>query len=100
MSGSLQLYSNTTLRLDAGATLQASADLKVYQVWLPAGKSMESYLLQVKELERTGKPGWPGFPGGKTWLLAEKADNIAIIGEGRIDLNGRTFLDGGNATPQ
>ena len=65
LTGSLKIGSNTTLRIDKGATITGSPDVADYPV------------IQVR---------WEGeWRGGHRALLsAEKAENIAIVGEGAI----------------
>lgn len=74
-TGTIRLLDNITLKLDAGATLLGSADLADYTHIATASEGRDSAL-----------------------IVAENAHNIAIVGEGTIDGNGRAFIDK-NAPP-
>jgi len=63
-SGSLRLRSGVALWLDHGATLAASADPRDYE---------------IRGGQRTPRDGW-----GSVFLLAEKAEHVAIGGHGVI----------------
>lgn len=65
LTGALRLHSNTTLRLDEGATLQGSPDIADYP------------LTQVR---------WEGrwIKGYGAFLSAQDAENVTITGKGRI----------------
>lgn len=69
LSGTIELLSNITLRLDAGATLLGSPNLRDYR---SIGRSTEGRASSL--------------------IVAEKASNIAITGHGVIDGNGRAFV--------
>ena len=64
-TGPIRMYANTTLHLEAGAVLKGSADLNDY----------------IINGQRYGL------------ISAANADNIAIMGRGKIDGSGTSFMD-------
>lgn len=82
------LKSNITLELKKGATLLASPDVKDYKVLegeVPFG-SDEDKKLQIATWE--GNP----FRCYQPFVAAYHAENIAIVGEGKIDGNGENGI--------
>ena len=73
LSGTLFLKSGVTLELEAGAVLLGSKNLADYPATIPAFRSYTDSYTQ------------------KSLLYAEKAENIAIRGRGRIDGQGASF---------
>ncbi len=73
LSGGFDLKSNVTLRFERGATLLGSTNLADYPLRRPA---FRSYTDNYTE---------------KSLIYAEKAENIAICGEGRLDGQGAAF---------
>ncbi|MBN2022348.1 MAG: glycoside hydrolase family 28 protein [Pirellulales bacterium] len=73
LCGTLVLKSNVTLHLEAGATLLGSRNLDDYPPHVPA---LRSYTDLYTE---------------KSVIYAEKAENIAIVGRGAIDGQGKWF---------
>ncbi len=71
-TGTIRLLDNITLRLEAGATLLGSADLADYPHTGHTSEGRDTAL-----------------------ILAEGVHDVAIIGEGTIDGNGRAFIDKG-----
>jgi len=81
LSGTLELLSNVTLELQAGAVLQASPNVKDYG-------SISAYGFgRNYGVDSSGE----GFRVGL--IVARKAHNIAITGRGTIDGNGDSFFD-------
>ena len=81
LSGTLELLSNVTLDLQAGAVLQASPNVKDY------GSISEYGFGRSYGVDSSGE----GFRVGL--IVARKAHNIAITGRGTIDGNGDSFFD-------
>ena len=81
LSGTLELLSNVTLELQAGAVLQASPNVKDY------GSISEYGFGRNYGVDSSGE----GFRVGL--IVARKAHNIAITGRGTIDGNGDSFFD-------
>lgn len=67
--GTIELLSNVTLDLRKGATVLASSDLRDYRSISRSSEGRSSAL-----------------------ILAEGQENVAIVGEGTIDGNGRSFV--------
>ena len=81
LSGTLELLSNVTLELQAGAVLQASPNVGDYG-------SISAYGFgRNYGVDSSGE----GFRVGL--IVARKAQNIAITGRGVIDGNGDSFFD-------
>ncbi len=74
VSGTLELFSNVTLELEAGAVLLGSPRLDDY----PPHRFHHNEWGQVRSL-----------------LFAIDAENVALVGQGTIDLNGAPFIDFG-----
>lgn len=72
MSGTLELFSNMTLYLEAGAVLKGSPDMRDY----PGYGYIHNELGEVRGL-----------------LHADFQENVNIAGEGEIDFNGDAFYD-------
>jgi hypothetical protein len=81
LSGTLDLLSNVTLELSAGAVLQASPNVNDY------GSTAAYGFGRNYGVDSSGE----GFRVGL--IVARKAQNIAITGHGRIDGNGDSFFD-------
>lgn len=73
-TGTIRLLDNITLKLEPGSTILGSSDLHDYPPIEKASEERDTAL-----------------------LLAENVHNIAIIGEGTIDGNGRAFTDASHA---
>jgi hypothetical protein len=73
-TGTIRLLDNITLKLEPGSTILGSSDLRDYLRTEKASEERDTAL-----------------------LLAENVHNIAIIGEGTIDGNGRAFTDAAHA---
>jgi polygalacturonase len=73
LSGTIELKSNVALRLEMGATLLGSTNLADYPERRPAFRSYTDHYTD------------------KSLLYAEKAENIAICGHGRLDGQGKAF---------
>jgi len=67
-TGTIRLLGNTTLKLEPGSTILGSSDLRDHLRTEKASEERDTAL-----------------------LLAENVHNVAIIGEGTIDGNGRSF---------
>jgi polygalacturonase len=70
LSGTIELHSNITLNLQAGATILGSPNLKDYRAISRSSEGRSTAL-----------------------ILAESAEHIAITGRGVIDGNGRAYID-------
>ncbi len=81
LSGTVELLSNVTLELQAGAVLQASPNVRDY------GSISEYGFGRNYGIDSSGE----GFRAGL--IVARKAHNIAITGRGTIDGNGDSFFD-------
>jgi len=81
LSGTVELLSNVTLELQAGAVLQASPNVRDY------GSISEYCFGRNYGVDSSGE----GFRVGL--IVARKAHNIAITGRGTIDGNGDSFFD-------
>ncbi len=68
LSGTVRLQSNVTLALDAEAVLLGTADLDAYQHFQPSGEPESRWLRWHRAL-----------------VLADGAENVAIVGPGTID---------------
>jgi hypothetical protein len=73
-TGTIRLLDNITLKLEPGSTILGSPDLRDYPPIEKASEERDTVL-----------------------LLAEKVHNVAIVGEGTIDGNGRAFADTSHA---
>ncbi len=73
-TGTIRLLDNITLRLEPGSTILGSSDLHDYPPIAKASEDRDTVL-----------------------LLVENVHNVAIIGEGTIDGNGRAFTDTSHA---
>jgi polygalacturonase len=73
LSGTIYLKSNVTLRLAAGCTLLGSTDLKDFPSTVPA---LRSYTDNYTD---------------KSLIYGEKLQNVAIVGRGVIDGQGKSF---------
>src|SRR5208337_1395619 len=73
-SGTIRLLDNITLKLEPGATILGSEDLADYAQLAHPSEDRDSAL-----------------------ILAENVKNIAIVGQGTIDGNGRGFTENGAA---
>ncbi len=73
-TGTIRLLDNITLKLEPGSTILGSSDLRDYP-----------------RMEK------PSEERDTTLLLAENVHNVAIIGPGTIDGNGRSFTDAAHA---
>jgi polygalacturonase len=82
LSGTLVLKSNVTLHLEAGATLLGSANLADYQPHA-LRPDLEAQILGSANQDL----------GSLHLIYAQKASNLGITGNGRIDGNGRAFWD-------
>ena len=71
---SIQLYSNTTLWVDAGATISFTDDI-------------ENYELIDTEFEGIASKAY------KPLIFADHADNIALIGRGTLNGNGKRWWE-------
>jgi len=87
LSGTVELLSNVTLELQAGAVLQASPNVRDY------GSISEYGFGRNYGVDSSGE----GFRVGL--IVARKAHNIAITGRGTIDGNGDSFFDLKSLTP-
>jgi polygalacturonase len=81
VSGTLELLSNVTLDLQAGAVLQASPDLEDY------GSTAAYGFGRKYGIDSSGE----GFRVGL--IVARQATNVSIVGRGTIDGNGDSFFD-------
>jgi len=81
VSGTLELLSNVTLDLEAGALLQGSPNLADY------GSTAQYGFGRNYGVDSSGE----GFHVGL--IVARKAENIGITGHGRIDGSGDVFFD-------
>jgi polygalacturonase len=81
LSGTLELLSNVTLELQAGAVLQASPNVGDY------GRISEYGFGRNYGIDSSGEGSRVGL------IVARQAQNIAITGHGRIDGNGDSFFD-------
>jgi hypothetical protein len=81
LSGTLELLSNVTLELQAGAVLQASPNVANY------GSISEYGFGHDYGVDSSGEGSHVGL------IVARRAQNIAITGHGRIDGNGDSFFD-------
>jgi Pectate lyase superfamily protein/Glycosyl hydrolases family 28 len=79
LTGTFELHSHVTLNLDAGAVILGSKDLADY-------RPKKDYFANAK----SGNCG-EGLKAGI--IVANKAENIAIIGHGTIDGRGTYFVD-------
>lgn len=79
LCGTVELKSNVTLYLEAGAIILGSTDVKQY----------------------TSKPGPnPKSDAGRAHLIyARDAENVSLVGPGRIDGQGRSFWESSNRKP-
>lgn len=73
-TGTIRLLDNITLKLEPGSSILGSPDLRDYPPIEKASEERDTVL-----------------------LLAENVHNIAIVGEGTIDGNGRAFTDTAHA---
>lgn len=73
-TGTIHLLDNITLKLEPGSTILGSPDLRDYPPIEKASEERDTVL-----------------------LLAENVHNVAIVGEGTIDGNGRSFMDTSHA---
>ncbi|MBN2218462.1 MAG: glycoside hydrolase family 28 protein [Pirellulales bacterium] len=73
LCGTLVLKSNVTLHIEAGATILGSRDLADYPSHVPALRSYTDFYTE------------------RSVIYAEKAENIAIVGRGAIDGQGKWF---------
>ena len=80
-SGTLELLSNVTLNLEAGALLQGSPNVADY------GQSVDFGFGRDYGVNSSGEGTRVGL------IVARKAQNISITGRGRIDGNGDAFFD-------
>jgi polygalacturonase len=80
LSGSLQLRGHTEFRVERGAILLASSDYADYRP--------EHHSDQV-----TGGLFWETELPRRAWITAFEAHDLCITGGGRIDGNGRGFVD-------
>ena len=71
-TGTIRLLDNITLKLEPGSTVLGSENLADYP-----------------DLSRSSEDR------GSALILAENAHNVAVVGEGTIDGNGRAFIDKG-----
>lgn len=81
ISGTLELFSNTTIKLAPGAIIQASANLQDYR----AGKDFG--LARDYGTNLSGEGTLAGL------LVAHDVENVSIIGRGTIDGRGDDFMD-------
>jgi hypothetical protein len=81
LSGTLELLSNVTLDLEAGAVLQGSLNVDDYGSIAAYGFGRQY------AIDSSGE----GFRVGL--IVARKAANVAIVGRGAIDGNGDSFFD-------
>ena len=81
LSGTLELLSNVTLDLEAGAVLEGSPDVKTY------GSTAEYGFGRTYGIDSTGE----GFRVGL--IVARNAHNVSITGRGTIDGNGDGFFE-------
>jgi polygalacturonase len=81
LSGTVELLSNVTLELQAGAVLQASPNVADYGTISQYGFGRNYGVDSSGEGTRIGL------------IVARNAQNIAITGRGRIDGNGDSFFD-------
>jgi len=81
ISGTLELLSNVTLDLHAGAVLQGSPDVKDYGGTAQYGFGRTYGVNSSGEGDRVGL------------IVARNAHDIAIVGRGAIDGNGDSFFD-------
>jgi len=81
LSGTIELLSNVTLDLEAGAVLEGSPDVKTY------GSTAEYGFGRNYGIDSTGE----GFRVGL--IVARNAQNVSIVGRGTIDGNGDGFFD-------
>lgn len=79
-TGTLKIYSNTTLEISPGAVVQGSTDLTDYPVSNPVG-------------EEGRRPFYNKDLTDRHLLLAHKAENVTITGGGCIDGMGESFWE-------
>lgn len=81
VSGTLEVFSNTTLELDPGAILQGSADIRDYRPGADFG------LGRNYGVDSSGEGALAGL------LVARNVENVSIVGRGTIDGRGDEFMD-------
>jgi len=81
VSGTLEVFSNTTLDLAPGAILQGSTDIRDYRLGSDFG------LGRNYGVDSSGEGTLAGL------LLAHNVENVSIIGRGTIDGRGDEFMD-------
>jgi hypothetical protein len=81
VSGTLEVFSNTTLELAPGAILQGSADIHDYRPGSDFG------LGRNYGVDSSGEGTLAGL------LVAHNVENVSIIGRGTIDGRGDEFMD-------
>jgi hypothetical protein len=81
VSGTLEMLSNVTLEIEAGAVLQGSRQVEDY------GSTAQYGFGRNYGVDSSGE----GFRVGL--IVARKAENIGITGRGKIDGNGDVFFD-------
>ncbi len=74
LTGTLQLKSNITLYLEAGAVLQSSPDIAHY-------RALDNVLFDMD------------IPSPKALIIAQDAENIALTGRGTVDGAGHRLMD-------
>lgn len=81
VTGTFSLLSNVTLDLEAGAVLEGSTNVNDYGYLADYGFGRDYPVNSSGEGIRMGM------------IIAQNADNIAIVGQGTIDGNGDSFMD-------
>lgn len=84
LTGTIQLRSNITLDIEAGAVLLGSSNLADYAQAKPLGLGLKYAENSSGEVDPAGVVGI---------IFADNVENIAIVGQGVIDGNSAAFFD-------